>query len=209
MKTVTVIPLLMLAGGLYAASAAAASADPGIQPGTYTIDPGHTYAHFTVDHMGLSQMHGRIDVSQGQIVIAPQRNDSTVNVSLDPASVDTGNDKRDAHLRDMDGFFDVAQYPKMQFTSTAVRFDDDDADEAKVDGRLTLHGVSHPVTLDVDDIQCRINPLDKSRYTCGFSAETTIQRSDYGMNAYPALVGDAIEISIDIEADKPVDSKTG
>lgn len=187
-----------------AVGTASAAADPGLKAGTYTIDPTHTYGHFEVDHMGLSTVHGRVDVKNGTIRIDPGGSDSHVKVALDPASVDTGNEARDAHLRDMEDFFDVRKYPTMTFESTRVRFDEDDASEATVRGKLTLHGVTRPVTLDVDDIACRDNPLEKSHYTCGFSAETTLKRSDFGMTAYLPLVGDQIELTIDAEASRPV-----
>lgn len=187
---------------------ASAASDPGLEAGTYKIDPAHTYGHFEVAHMGLSTMHGRIDVKNGTITLDPDGGASHVKVTLDPASVNTGNDARDEHLRDMDGFFNVKKYPTMTFESTSVTFDEDDADEATVKGRLTMHGVTQPVTLDVDDIACRINPLEKSHYTCGFSAETTLKRSDFGMDAYLPVVGDEIELSIEVEASKPVDAKS-
>jgi len=190
------------------AGSAAAATDPGLKAGTYTIDATHTYGNFEVDHMGLSTMHGRIDVKSGTIQIDPDNAASNhVMVTLDPASVDTGDTKRDEHLRDMDGFFDVKKYPDMTFKSTSVSFDDD-TDEATVKGNLTLHGVTRPVTLDVEDMACHVNPLEKSNYTCGFSAETMIKRSDFGMDAYLPMVGDEIELSIEVEANKPVDSKS-
>lgn len=188
--------------------AASAAGDPGLRAGTYKLDPAHTFGHFEVAHMGLSTMHGRIDVKSGTVKLDPNGNDSYVKVTLDPASVNTGNAARDEHLRDMDGFFNVKKYPTMTFESTTVTFDGDDADEATVKGRLTMHGVTQPVTLNVDDIACRINPLEKSLYSCGFSAETTLRRSDFGMNAYLPLVGDKIELSIDAEASKPVDASS-
>lgn len=192
---------------LATAGAASAASDPGLKAGTYEIDPSHTYGNFEVGHMGLSTMHGRIDVKSGTIRIAPNGGDSQVSVTLDPASVNTGNKARDEHLRDMDGFFNVKKHPSMKFESTSVTFDDDDdADEATVEGNLTMHGVTRPVTLDVDDIACRINPLEKSKYTCGFSAETKLKRSDYGIDAYLLLVGDEIELSIEVEAGQPIDA---
>lgn len=198
---------LVAAGLLAVATAALADGDPNMKAGTYTIDPTHTYGNFEVEHMGLSTMHGRIDVKSGTIKIDPNGKNSHVQVTLDPASVDTGDKARDEHLRDMDGFFNVKKYPTMTFESTSVTFDEDDADEATVQGKLTLHGVTQPITLDVDDMACRVNPLEKSNYTCGFSAEAMLKRSDFGMDAYLPLVGDEIELSIEVEANMPVDDK--
>lgn len=186
------------------AGTASAAVDPGLKAGTYKIDPTHTYGHFEVNHMGLSTMHGRIDIKSGTIQIDPSGSQSQVAVTLDPASVNTGNKARDEHLRDMDGFFDVQKYPSMKFQSTSVTFNDHPADKATVKGTLTMHGITRPVTLDVEDIACRINPLEKSLYTCGFAAKTTLKRSDYGMDAYLPLVGDKIDLSIEVEASKSV-----
>ncbi len=186
---------VLLAVALAATSAAATAAE------SYKIDPGHTYGNFEIGHMGLSTMHGRIDVTGGTIVIDRQGDSSRVEVTLDPASVDTGHEKRDEHLRDTEGFFEVDKYPEMRFVSTSVSFDDDD--EAEVRGDLTLHGVTRAVTLDVDDIKCMVNPLEKRNYTCGFSAQTTIKRSDFGMDAYIPLVADEVEIQIEAEANRP------
>ncbi|WP_423821531.1 YceI family protein [Salinisphaera sp. SPP-AMP-43] len=186
--------------------AVANAAETDLHPGDYKLDPSHSYAHFEIDHMGLSTMHGRMDVQDGHIRIGESLSTSQVKVSLDPSSVDTGDDARDQHLREMPGFFDVEKYPKIQFESTALEIDDDDPSEATLEGRLTLHGQTRPVTLDVDHIACRVNPLDKSRYTCGFTASTEIQRSDFGMNAYPKLVGDRVELAIEVEANKPAET---
>lgn len=188
--------------------ATTAQAAPNLEAGHYQIDPSHTYAHFKIDHMGLSTLRGRMDVRKGSLEIGSDPSDSSIEITFDPASVDTGNDARDKHLRDTDGFFNVDKYPAITFRSTRVTFDDDDADEAQVTGNLTLHGVTRRVTLDVDDIACRINPLDRSKYTCGFEAETEIRRSDFGMDAYSQMVGDKVELSFEIEADKPINGSS-
>ena len=171
---------------------------------TYTIDPSHTYGNFEIGHMGLSTMHGRIDVTEGTIVMDREGDGSRVDVTLDPASVDTGHAERDKHLREKAGFFEVEKYPEMRFESTSVRFDGED--EATVEGELTLHGETRPVTLEVDDIQCKTNPMDGEKYTCGSSAETEIKRSEFGMDAFVPLVSDEVEIQIEAEASRPADA---
>ncbi|MES1937596.1 YceI family protein [Salinisphaera hydrothermalis] len=191
---------------LAATVATAAHAAPDLKPGTYKIDISHTYAHFRINHMGLSTMHGRMDARKGTIRIGADPADSSVTMIFDPASVDTGDDSRDEHLRKMDGFFHVEEYPSITFKSTQVTFDGPDHSAAKVTGKLTLHGVTRPVTLDVDHIACKVNPLEHSKYTCGFNAETEISRSAFGMNAYSKLVGDQVHLSFEVEANKPVDS---
>lgn len=191
----------LVLGGL---AGPAMAADSELKPGTYSMDPSHSYATFAIEHMGLSTMRGRIDITDGKIQIDPDAKHSHIEATLSPASVDTGHQLRDKHLRDNEGFFDVEKYPKMHFDSTSIRFDGDDEDEATVKGNLTLHGVTKPVTLEVEDIACRVNPMEKSKYTCGFSAETTIKRSDFGMDAYSKLVGDEVALALEIEANKPV-----
>lgn len=193
-------------GLLITTGAASADSAPNIKAGTYQIDPAHSFAHFRIRHMGVSTLGGRLDVASGTICIGDTPSNSTVELTLNPASVDTGNGARDEHLREGDGFFDVKKYPTITFKSSGVRFDDDDADEATVQGDLTLRGVTRPITVEVDDIACRQNPLEKNRYTCGFEAETEISRSNFGMGAFPQLVGDKVKLSIDVEASKPVDS---
>lgn len=171
---------------------------------TYTIDPSHTYGNFEIEHMGLSTMHGRIDVTEGTIVMDREGDASRVDVTLDPASIDTGHEERDKHLRDKAGFFEVEKYPEMRFESKSVRFDGED--EATVEGELTLHGETRPVTLEVDDIRCKTNPMDAEKYTCGFSAETEIKRSEFGMDAFVPMVSDEVEIQIEAEASRPADA---
>lgn len=171
---------------------------------TYTIDPSHTYGNFEIGHMGLSTMHGRIDVTAGEIVMDRNGDTSRVEVTLDPASIDTGHEERDEHLRKKEGFFEVDKYPEMRFVSKRVIFDGDD--EATVEGELTLRGVTKPVTLEVDDLVCKTNPMDETKYTCGFSAEAEIKRTDFGMDAFIPLVDNEVEIQIEAEANRPNDA---
>lgn len=190
--------------GLVGASLLAGTSGLASAAETYTVDPDHTYGNFEIGHMGLSTMHGRIDVTGGEIVIDREGGASRVEVTLDPATVDTGHAERDEHLRDEKGFFEVDKYPEMRFVSKSVMFDGDD--EATVQGELTLHGVTRPVTLEVDDIVCKSNPMDDKKYSCGFSAETEIKRSDFGMDAFIPLVTDEVEIQVEAEASRPKDA---
>lgn len=171
---------------------------------TYEIDPSHSYGNFEIGHLELSTLHGRIDVTGGTIVMDREGQGSRVDVTLDPASVDTGHAERDEHLREKEGFFEVEKYPEMRFTATNVAFEGDD--EATVDGKLTLHGQTRPVTLRVDRINCKPNPLDEKKYTCGFSAQTEIKRSEFGMDAFVPAVSDEVEIQIEVEANRPNES---
>lgn len=190
---------------LTAASATLAQAAPRLKTGTYRIDPSHTYAHFRIGHRGLSVMHGRVAARQGTIHIGDDPAASGIAITFDPASVDTGDDTRDQDLRDTKGFFNVEKYPSITFKSTDVRFDEDQLEQASVAGQLTLHGVTRPVTLAVEDIACKVHPHKEDRYVCGFDARTTIQRSHFGMDAMPKGVGDRVRLSLEVEATQPID----
>lgn len=179
------------------AAALFAFASLGVQAAeTYTLDSAHTYPNFTVSHLGFSTMHGRFNQTEGTVVIDREGEASSVDVTIQTASIDTGLEKRDEHLRS-DDFFNVAKYPVMTYKSTSVKFTGEDS--AIVQGDLTLLGVSKPVPLYVDHIKCGENPVNK-KPTCGFNATTTVKRSDFGMTNYLPGVGDEIAIRIEAEA---------
>ena len=185
-------------GALLAVAGSAVAAD------SYTLDPSHSYGNFKIGHMGLSTMHGRIDVTEGTLVIDREGDGSKVDVTLDPASVDTGHEERDEHLRDKEGFFEVDKYPKMRFVSTSVQFDDDDSSEATVKGDLTLHGVTREVALEVEGNPKPIkDPWGKMRL--GGVARTTIQRDQFGIGSQKLMeggglvMGNDVDVTIDVE----------
>ena len=165
-------------------------------PESYTIDPNHTFPNFTVNHLGFSTMRGRFNKSSGKLTLDRAAKTGSVELSIDTASVDTGFQKRDDHLRSPD-FFNAQEFPAMTFKSTAVKFDGDKP--SSVDGNLTLLGVSKPVSLKIDAMNCGDNPMDK-KPTCGFEASTQIKRSDFGMKYGVPAVGDDIKISFEVEA---------
>lgn len=169
---------------------------------TYTIDPGHTFENFTINHLGFSNLFGQMAKTEGTIVMDRGGTDSRVDVTIEPGSVYTGNAKRDEHLRNMAGFFDVSRYPSIQFKSTRVMFKS--GNRAVVKGHLSMHGVTRPVTLHVSHISCGKNPIVKDEYTCGFNATTSLKRSDYGMDAFLPAVGNEVHIMIEVEADRPL-----
>jgi polyisoprenoid-binding protein YceI len=170
------------------------------QTSTWTPDKAHSEVDFSVLHLGLSHVHGRFGNITGTIAM----NDSdiaksTVNVTIDVSSVDTGESPRDNHLKSAD-FFDVAQFPTATFVSTSVA---KTANGLTVNGNLTLHGVTKPVTLDVEGPAGPIQGMDKKPHA-GFSATTTIQRSAFGVGSkFPAAaVGDDVKLSIELDAIK-------
>ncbi len=168
----------------------------------WTIDPAHSNVEFAVKHMMFTTVKGRFAGVDGQIELNEQDlADSFVNVTIDVNSVDTREEKRNAHLRSAD-FFDVEQHPEMTFKSTKVESDGDD--EFKVIGDLTIRGVTRPVVRDVEQTGRGTNPWGQE--VIGFEARTKINRKDYGLNWNAALesggvlVSDDVKISLDIQA---------
>lgn len=167
---------------------------------TYEIDPAHSGVHFSVRHF-FSDVPGRFNEFTGAIKLDSDKpEESSVAVTIQATSIDTGNEKRDAHLRGAD-FFDVEKFPVITFKSTKVERTGEDA--AKVTGDFTLHGVTRPVTLDV-------TLLGKGKGTegekkTGWSATTKISRKEFGIDwgkvvEGTAMVGDEVTIKIDAEA---------
>jgi polyisoprenoid-binding protein YceI len=178
----------------------ATTAIPGYLAGTWDIDPVHSEVSFTVRHMMVSKVRGRFAVFTGEIVTGDEVTDSSVTASIDVASVDTGNEYRDADLRSA-RFLDVANHPTWTFQSTSVRADGADL---VVDGELTIKGVTRRVPLAVE-----VNgsgPDTSGGTRIGFSASTTVDRNDFGVDIKLPLdgggvvVSDKVQISLEIEA---------
>ena len=155
---------------------------------------------FSILHLSLSKVHGRFGNIGGSIVM----NDaditkSTVNVTIDVSSVNTGVDGRDNDLKS-DHFFDVAQFPTATFVSTSVA---KSGGGLTVTGNLTLHGVTKPVTLTVEGPTGPVQGMDKKQHA-GFSATTTISRTAFGIaSKFPStMVGDDIQLTIDLDVAK-------
>jgi polyisoprenoid-binding protein YceI len=149
---------------------------PGYVAGTWAIDPVHSEVSFTVRHMMVSKVRGRFDTFEGTIVTAANPLDSTVTASVDLSSINTGQEQRDAHIRSAD-FFEVEKHTHMTFASTGIRADGGDL---KLDGDLTLKGVTKPVTFALE-----VNGFGPDAYggtRVGFSATTEINRKDFGVN---------------------------
>lgn len=184
---------LILAAALTGLSFSAVAAE------TYTIDPDHTYPYFTINHLGFSTLHGRFNSTKGKIVMDKTGNTSAVNIVIDATSVDTSMKKRDDHLRSPD-FLNATEFPEITYKSSKITFNG--ATKATVDGTLTISGVSKPVKLDVQHINCGIHPMDpkKEKFVCGFDATTKIKRSDFGVKYALPAIGDEMVISLGVEA---------
>jgi polyisoprenoid-binding protein YceI len=173
---------------------------PGYVAGRWALDPAHSSVSFTVRHLMVSKVRGRFTTFDASVVTAPDPLDSTVEAEIDLSSIDTGNPDRDAHIRSAD-FFDVDRHPSLTFRSTAVRRDGDDF---ALDGELTIHGVTRPVTLalEVNGFQ-HASPFGDVR--AGFSATTEINRRDYGIEFNMALegggvvVGEKVQVALELE----------
>lgn len=176
----------------------AAIALPAGAADSYTVDPGHTYPNFEINHLGFSVMHGRFGATTGKITLDPAAKSGSIDITIDAASVDTGHAKRDAHLKSEE-FFNVAKFPTLTYKATRLKFNGDKL--AGADGELTLLGVTRPVPLTVTAFNCGPHPMNK-KPTCGATATATLKRSDFGMTAYVPKVGDEVKISIEVEAAK-------
>ncbi len=189
---------LGLAAGLALAAPAgaqgAATRDPAqIPAGTYTVDPSHTQAVFTVNHFGFSQYTGLFSDVSGTLELQPTKPaESRLKVTIPVKSLYTPSQHMLDSLKS-DKFLDAAQFPEMTFTSTKVTAEG--KDKAKVVGDLTLHGVTKPVTLEVTLVGAGANPMNKKQ-TVGFEAKGTIKRSEFGVKAFVPAVSDEVHLTL-------------
>jgi len=168
------------------------------QAETYTFDPTHTYVLWHVNHLGFSNLSGKW-MAQGTLDFDEAKpQDSKVNITINLADLTTGIPKLDEHLKDKD-FFDVTKFPTATFTSNKVTMAGKNA--ARVQGNLTVHGVTKPITLNVKLNKMGIHPMTQKK-AIGFTANTTLQRSAFGVDAYVPKVGDDVDIEIEAEASK-------
>jgi polyisoprenoid-binding protein YceI len=165
------------------------------QTQTWYLDPNHSAAQFSVRHLGISTVRGDFTKTNGVVVDAPDLSQASVNVTIDASTVDTRVEMRDKDLRS-DHFFDVAKYPTITFQSKKV--ESAGTGKLKVTGDLTIHGVTKQAVLDVDG---PTPPMKDQRGNLhrGLSATTTISRADFGMTFDAPMVGDQVEILLDVE----------
>jgi len=189
---------VILAGVFAAALPLAAAA----QVETYKVDAIHSFPHFGVDHFGVSTIWGRFEKMNGTFTIDRAGKKGSVELTIDTATVNTGDsDKgsrprsRDEHLRQAD-FFNVAEFPRMTYKSTNVKFAGDNPSE--IEGQLTLLGVTKPVTIKIDRWACREHPMNK-RPMCGGDASGSFKRSDFGMKFGIPAIGDEVKLKINFE----------
>jgi len=193
----------LLAVAVTAALAAPLAANAA--PENFTLDPTHTFPHFSVDHLGVSTMWGRFGKTTGKFMIDHAAKKASIELQVETASIDTGDNvrgsrprARDEHLRTAD-FFNVQEFPHMTFKSTNVKFAGDNPSE--IDGQLTLLGVTKPVGLKVERWTCKDNPNSK-KPMCGGNASGAFKRSDFGMKFAIPNVGDEIKLFVEVEGYK-------
>jgi polyisoprenoid-binding protein YceI len=177
---------------------------------TWSIDPSHTQSTFTVRHMVISNVRGEFKSTKGVVKLDDKEPaKSSVEVTIDAASIHTREEKRDAHLRSPD-FFDIEKFPTITFRSSKV--EKAGGDRYKVTGDLTMHGVTKPVVLDATltpEVKGMMGEVRR-----GAQATTKVNRQDYGLKWNKAVeagpvVGDEVAIEISAELVKaPPDGKT-
>jgi polyisoprenoid-binding protein YceI len=157
---------------------------------TYKVDPTHTYPSFEADHFGgLSVWRGKFNKTEGNIVFDKAAKTGSIDITIDAASIDFGNDKLNEHAKGGE-MFDVAKFPNASYKGKLVFKGDV---PTSVDGQLTLHGVTKPVTLQINKFKCTVNPMTK-KDTCGADASATFKRSDFGVS-----YGDSYGFNMDVK----------
>ncbi len=168
--------------------------------GTYALDQSHSHVSFSARHLMVTKVRGRFPVTEGKLVIDEDPAKSSVEAVIDITAVDSGDPKRDEHLRSAD-FFDGEHYPTVTFRSTKV-IDKGDG-EFTLEGDLTVRDQTRPVVLQGEYLGTQASPWGDTRV--GFSAETEVSRKDWGLEWNVALetggvlVGDKVKLTIDAE----------
>ena len=170
------------------------------QTSTWVPDKAHSEVDFSILHLGLSRVHGHFGNIGGSIVLnEAEITKSTVNVTIDVSTVNTGVEGRDNDLKGAN-FFDVAQFPTATFVSTSVA---KNGSALTVSGNLTLHGVTKPVVLQVEGPTGPVPGMDKKPHS-GFSATTTISRTSFDIapKMPAAVVGDEVKLTVELDVAK-------
>ncbi|MFT3798624.1 YceI family protein [Microbacterium sp.] len=172
---------------------------PGYKTGTWVLDPAHSEVSFSVRHMMISKVRGAFAIKSATIVAPENPLEASVTASADVASIDTKDEGRDTHLRSAD-FFDAEQFPTIDFVSTGVRYEGGDF---LVDGDLTMHGVTRPVTFTVEFGGFGTDPW--GNYKAGATATAVVDREQFGLTWNAALetggvlVGKDVTITLDLQ----------
>ena len=165
---------------------------------SYTIDSRHTFPSFEISHLGFSIQRGRFNRTNGKVIFDTKKRTGSIQIIIDTASISTGLEELEEHLRKED-FFDAVRYPKITFNADTLHFKNEQLVAAE--GFLNMHGVTKPVKLSIDHFHCGLNIITMKN-TCGANATTTIKRSDFGVDKYAPALADEVKIIIQVEATK-------
>lgn len=172
-------------------------------PVKYTIDSNHTYPSFTADHMGgLSTWRGKLNKSSGTIVLDREAQSGSIDVTIDMSSIDFGHEKLNAHVKSAE-MLDAAKFPTATYTGKLAKFEN--GKPAEVQGSLTMHGVTKPVTLKIDSFLCKPHPLTKKE-VCGANASGRINREDFGVS-YGKQMGFNMNVGLAIQVEAVRDTE--
>jgi polyisoprenoid-binding protein YceI len=170
------------------------------EPDVYKVEKTHVDLLFSVSHLGFTQKHGSFRDLDATLTCRPERIEACkVEVVVRADAIDTGDEARDKDLRS-ERFFDTAKYPDIRFVSRKVTHNG--MTGLTIEGDLTMHGVTKPLSLDATFNKLAPNPFDQ-RPTLGFSAHGTLKRSDFGITGLLPMIGDEVSIVIDAEFNRP------
>lgn len=165
---------------------------------SYTVEPRHTHISWAVSHFGTSTFRGKLNKTSGKVVLDAAAKTGSVEIAVDPTGSLSGDDRLDKHLQGED-FFNPLKFATAAFKSTMVEFNGQAP--SRIEGNLTLLGITRPVTLTVTSFNCKMHPVLKKDF-CGADATATIKRSDWGMKYLVPNIGDEVRLDIAIEAIK-------
>ena len=202
----TALTLLLLTGALAAPQAGARAEDAGapaptqdptqVRPGRYVLDPDHAKITWSLSHLGFSTYYGQFSGVTGEATLDPREPArSRLSVAIPTGSVGTNNDVLDRNLRAPE-FLDAQRFPKATYVSTSV--EPTSPTTARVNGELTIKGVTRTVSFDATFNQAGVNPIDH-RYSVGFDGRAVIRRSDFGVSAYLPALGDEVALRLEGE----------
>lgn len=163
----------------------------------YALDGAHTAVYFRISHGGFSETYGRFNNVGGTLSVDKEAANSSLEVTIKTDSIDTGNAKRDEHLRAPD-FLNAKQFPAITFKSTSVSSSAEGQLEVK--GDFTMHGVTKPITLKLTG--GKVGEFPKGVTRTGYSTHVDLKRSDFGMDKFVGMIGDEVHIAISFEATK-------
>lgn len=201
MKPLVSVSLLLALAAPLRAQSAQPAAKPAAITNRWTADPVHSAFNFRVRHLGISWVNGTFGQWTADFAYDPAKPEAaSVTAKIQTASITTGNERRDADLKQ--NYLAVDSFPEITFTSTKVERTAGAPDHLRISGNLTIRGVTRPAVLETDVGGVAVTPMGRR---AAFSATTTVKRQDFGIVRNPFLegtqiVGDDVRISIDIEA---------